>query len=321
MLTYCDAIRPGWMSGLLQLETKPEVTIKAWLREGTYSVTPSGAKGALLLTNITAREVVEAYCADINRFSTAAHESICNIRQYVELPRSTAWPLVTLYYSTFFYANCLLRLLGTAPVFLDLSDVQKLQEIADVYSVDDAALWKKGMYTVHADTANEEVRLVADKNKSGGSHVQLWNALSAAIARTQVKLQSAPLPSGDLKILDGYLSEIQSAVLGAGSNAAWLSSLRNSIQYKQSHGLWFPYKSELTVSRLADRVKVAVSGDDPLAAFDYSNRDELIAFRESCCLIISVCRGALLDVVNSSRKSALRFGLPRAESTLKPSST
>jgi hypothetical protein len=316
MITYRDAIRPSWIAGLTKVERKPKKSLRDWLRTGSYSVITTPAIKGVVLENVDPSEVLESFTLDINRFASAAHESICNIRQCSDMPRSTAWPLVTVYYSALFYSHALLRVLGNAPSYLEAGDIKSLKEIADLYGVDDTKAWKPGIYSIEADLERQMVCIAPEKAMSG-SHIQLWKTLERALLISKKKLQDSPFTSEDRMVLEGYLDDLISAVLGAGSNSAWLSSLRNSIQYKQRYGLWFPYNNDLTVEKILERLLLAVRGADPLADFDWSNRDELISFRESCCLLIAISRGVIMDVVDRSGNSVLRFGLPRAENTLK----
>ena len=315
MSDYRDAFRINWMPGLTGLSRQPKAGIRDWLSKGTYAVSKSSKPNQIVLENINKQEILECFGTDINRFSVAAHESLCNLRQYEDIPRSTAWPLVILYYSTLFYSHALLRILGVSPSYFETTELLGLRNAANAYGVAEASKFKSGLYTFQVNMQQNQV-LVTNEIKAGGSHEHMWKKLGESLTAAKNSLKGSMFPTMEQRQLEDEINVIQLAVAGAGMNASRLSAMRNSIQYRQKHGVWFPYQSSLTVQRLADRVRVASSNDVNLMQCDYGSKDELVAFYESCCLLLAVSRNTLLDLDKKSNKSFIRFGLPRIELTI-----
>ena len=313
-LDYRDAIRPGWMTGLNRVERKPKSNLRDWIVSGSFLLSPSMKSNQLFFDSVNTQEVLEVFASDINRFAAAGYESLCNIRPLKEIPKSTAWPLITLYYAALFYSHAFLRIIGVAPTYLDGGDVAKLKNLAQAYSIKSLGVWRKGIYTVKADFSQKRVLITSDKS-DGGGHVHLWSTMEKAITELRSKLQSSTLPTSDVNILQGYLDSIIDAVAGTKTNIGRLSELRNNIQYRQGYGLWFPYSNELTVQKVEARIRAAMKTENPFVAFDCSNNNDLISFYESCCFLVAVARGVLSDLERYSDRSFLRFGPIRAENT------
>ncbi len=315
MADYRDVFRMKWLAGLSALSDQPRAALREWINNGTYAVSSSTRPNQIILENISSREVIECFGSDINRFSVAAHESLCNVRQYQDLPKSTAWPLVMLYYSTLFYSHALLRVLGVSPSFFETSELLKLRNTANVYGVAEASKFKSGLYTLEADVSNNAI-IMTYENNSGGSHEHMWKRLGVVLSESKLIISNSLLETKIQKALENEINTIIAAVSGAGANAHQLSAMRNSIQYRQKYGVWFPYKSALTVQTIADRIKIASGLEVKVDSFNCNSKDEIVSFYESCCLLIAVCRGTLADLNERSDKSFIRFGLPRIEKTL-----
>lgn len=132
-ITVVEAARLLWCPGLVQLTGHHKSTIYHWLATATYA--PSVAGRVLKLVGIDNQRFLAALGSDINRSAMAASETLLNIIEIEDLPKSLAWPYVKLYYSSLFYAHALLRIWGRSPSYFRTLELIPLRNLLDVYAI------------------------------------------------------------------------------------------------------------------------------------------------------------------------------------------
>lgn len=222
--------QPGLVSAL---------DVKAWVANQNYFFAQDITAASFSLRASDPSQLRQALANDLNRVASAAFESAAGIGLDTALPRSLAWGSVRSYYSAFFAAHAFMRLFGTACVQLDGEHVDRILNAAQVMGRSGGlAALGSGFFAASIDPTFQAVtfrRLKDSHRDTWATLLSVFDTLEAAIPATTA-LSSQKLEASTL------LSDLKAQLTRSGSTKGnWLSIMRNSINYRQSHGAWFPY--------------------------------------------------------------------------------
>jgi hypothetical protein len=168
------------------------------------------------------------------------------------VPRSLAWGAIRAYYSAFFAAHAIMRLFGAACVQLDREYTNQLFSVAvmlgkagSITSLD------SGYFSTTIDSNYDSIsfRRVRDP------HRDTWAAFLSVLGNIEGNVRDATAISAHKVEAQALIDKIRAQLTRANHvKGNWLSWCRNSINYRQSHGVWFPY------SRAADPALVEAAG-------------------------------------------------------------
>lgn len=222
--------RPGINSAL---------DVKAWVANQNYFFTQDITERSFSLRASDSGQIRQALANDLNRLASAAFESAAGIGLDPALPRSIAWGAVRSYYSAFFAAHSFMRLFGTACVQLDHEHVVQVLNAAKVMGRS-GGLTKldSGFFAASIDPSFETVTFQRLKD----SHCDTWATLLSVINEIETAMPATTALSNHKIEASSLLSDLKMQLTRSGSTKGnWLSTMRNSINYRQSHGAWFPY--------------------------------------------------------------------------------
>jgi hypothetical protein len=221
---------------------KTEIDIRGWVANQNYSIdheiTPSSFKLRLYDDIFFA-----ALANDCDRMAKAAFETICNIQNHPTFPQSTSWHLIQSYYAAFFSAHALLKIFGISYSQFQSEHLSKVLEQAKLYQKDNGIRnIEHGFYKLQYIESEKQIAFTKMKD----SHKGTWSCFHLLIQDLIQNIdKTTGLVKDKLKTVE-LLSEIKSGLTQhpAGSSGNWLSIIRNDVNYKQSHGLWFPFKGQ-----------------------------------------------------------------------------
>ena len=104
--------RPYWLPGLNEVNKCVLMGLGGWITEKEFQIYQQLENEKVILSISRPDSLKSAFAADCNRMSSAAFESIENITPSENLPRSVAWLIIRSYYSAFFAAHAILRMVG-----------------------------------------------------------------------------------------------------------------------------------------------------------------------------------------------------------------
>ncbi|MGA0597180.1 hypothetical protein [Enterovirga sp. CN4-39] len=315
MHNLIESARLLWCPGLSGLQGNPKGSLQDWLATATYA--PVAAGPGLTLQGIEMRDFLSSLAADINRVSSAASESLCNINANDSVPKSVAWPFVKLYYSALFYAHCVLRIWGKSPSYLRTSDMIKLREILSIYGISPPFKLNTGQFIISADPASSTTTITPDPG-SGGSHEAIWRAFNSGLADLTYRLADAPIVTKDKEALTASIARLSSIMTNNGANISWLSFMRNNIQYRQAEGVWYPYPGRrLRTVDIESQITLLREGKLDIEVVLKATGDELSLFRSACLAVAIFGRGVISDLSQSSGpRGFLKYGQSRFEGSL-----
>lgn len=313
-VTIVEAARLMWCPGLAQLTVRPNGTVHDWLKTATYAPAVSGK--SLVLSGIDKQLFLVALGADINRMSSAASETLKNIVEIVDLPKSLAWPYIKLYYASLFYAHAMLRIFGISPSYFRTMELMTLRNTLTAYEITAPYKIQTGQYLLKADMATSAIHILPD-NGGGGSHESVWREFHRALSTFRAAVENAPYLATDRQNIDRQLRSLIALTSKNGSNLPWPSQMRNDIQYRQAEGVWYPYQGKTKTSAIQHEALALIEDQTELSSFMSSSGNDLRQFRSTCAAIICFVRGIITDMsAIGGAKSFLRHGQRKFEDAL-----
>jgi hypothetical protein len=250
-----------------------------------------------------------AFASDINRFSTAAFESLVVASKSARFPRSTAWLLINSYYAAFFSAHAILRILGTSCSQLGYEQIARITAVADLFAVAGEPL-ARGLY--RCDFVASENALSCKRVDLSGVHESFWSVFYVRLNQLSNDILLANnLPVRAKQFVAGKLAELAAILATEGCpRGNWLSQIRNRVTYNQQFGVWFPYSGPKQLAVELFRLSPSWL-KNPLEVTLQSN-SQLRLFQEACLFIVGLCRVLAEDVLTRcpTNNSFCEYGAP-----------
>lgn len=234
------------VSGLAQLALPRIGTVKSapdglrsWLSVGTYRVDGNDGK-AIKLSDISLGEIIPYLSYDYERFALSSLESLKVSLSELVSSGCMSWPIIKLYYSAFFAAHALMRLCGVSIVKLDKEQVAVIQAVSDAYVAGGGQI-VSGMYQVRFFQGNGSSinALIELQNDNQGAHEGFWRAFDAFLDRVATEMVARKMSGAGSFLAD--IGQIQPMLRPyKARRSAWISAMRNEINYQHRHGFWSP---------------------------------------------------------------------------------
>lgn len=306
---FADGVRSWWAPNINGISNPNIRGVDAWLANGGYicvAYNPgqpadngmASVREVMTLNVASPEGLSHAFASEISRFSCAAYESLLDAEPPAAASKSLGWAVVRHYYASFYCAHALLRISGSALTYISPATAQKINRIAGAYLGILPSL-KAGIHVVRFDRDNnQQVTVTRLSAGSGGSHEDMWTVFLEFTKEAEAEIirslgRDSEGPNGAAQILE----DVRRCFRGAG----WASGLRNGVNYRQEHGVWFPWaRRERDAVALSDRMRLwkptAVSGLHLSAT-----EDELIQLADVCNVLVHLMTAVLKDIVKRSR--------------------
>ncbi len=271
------------MNEIFEVSSSTESDLKAWVANGHYLLSniliPSARNRAVEFElRFQQKEFLHISLAnDCNRFAQAAIETMWSIGKVSQLPKSTSWASVQMYYAAFFSVHAILRIFGQACSQLENDHVDRVLEIARATQLDGGVTSiENGFY--FSSISNNEIIF----KKLKDSHADTWSSFSGLLTWLIDNVSSTTGLGAHKTDAVTLVSNIKMAIHKSGaSRGNWPSQVRNKVNYQHSHGVWYPYKGAIhdqkAVLRNSEWLKnpssfdLSVSGNDISLLCNLSN--------------------------------------------------
>ena len=238
-----DVFRPYWAFGLNNITINNSKTFNEWIKIGSdYQILSQVSETEFELNVIDRKHILAPISKDCNRFSTSALESIIKIDNLEILPKSLSWILIKQYYSAFYSAHLILRVLGFSLSQFDSDSIKSITKIANLYGNLNGIKIESGYYLVDYSKNTNHVNCKKVKIKDdGGSHIALWKLFGEKLKFIGTD-SLTKFKSTEIQKLVSKIDDLVSNLSYVGSkNYSWLSRVRNDLNYKHLYGVWHPY--------------------------------------------------------------------------------
>ena len=291
MSILAELTRPFWLTGIHAVAGRKSRGLAAWIAEEDFQVYAPIGREAACLSYTDSAHVLAAFAGDCTRMISAALESAIDVDPSERLPRSVGWLIIRVYYSAFFAAHAILRMLGYSLTQLESVHARGITDVADLFGMANAVSLTKGFYAIRCNAMNKSLDL-AKAATADGSHGAMWRVFNDVLTVVTNALLAGTAPSTPVQQVAAKLTEVQ-RVLSYGSNAGrggWLSEVRNRTNYRHEYGAWHPYTDRL---EYYDRLHTVFSQwqGDPMAINVWSQHGrDLQRFVEVSAFIVGFCR-------------------------------
>lgn len=303
-----ELLRPLWVAKSLSYDEECTQTLKLWLIEGNYYINNSPPDLSLFCQ--TTEEIKKSLSLDAFRFAAHAAQTVYELEQTSAYPKLTSWRVIQAYYAAYFSAHAILRFFGSSFSHLEAGHVQFLRDRCFSEAGYNPAL-PSTYYLINFIPESQNLVFT----KFSESHKDLWRAFNDLLRQLSLSSLTLRASSSRRQDFSQMFSELSDALCSRGQHQSgnWLSVVRNEVNYKSMHGVWFPFmKTTPAFDTLMVRVKNWRSG-----AFELTNpntiRNDLERFFVVAFIIIdlglSLARDYQEIVEKSGRRSSEFFRL------------
>jgi hypothetical protein len=287
------------------------VPLHDWMVGGTFSPNLLEKKGRFSLSLYDVTDGLAPYAHDFDRFAASSFESVISITPVPVQSKSLAWAAIKIYYGAFFAAHAILRLGGYAVSYIDVEAARRLNDIWKTYGVANGLRIYGGNYEIALDTSIPSLS-VKKIDETGGHHALLWKTFQAFLSALQARLEEDKAVTRDAQEFIVVIDSLVAAISRNRSSGLWLTDTRNAINYRQAHGVWFPYTGvgRSTFREVELIISEWMSSLNP-ELLDNAADDDLIAFFKNCVFVIALCRDFVESLSSSRRYSFVRNGSAR----------
>lgn len=239
-----EPLRRLGLPNIASARTYEGETLGHWITKGSYYVNSVIGPDQFSLQAGAIDDVLPVFATSADRMLSACFETILSITSGNEIPRSSAWLLLRLYYAAFYAVHALLRLAGQTCSQIDTAQATVLIESASAYGVaGDVKRISQGYY--HAKFNWTSLAIDFNRPPGAGTHELLWRCYSDLLAGFVVRIPEVVHIAQQSEQITKVLKQLRAVLCHNGLNGGnWLSQMRNTINYRHSHGVWFPYSQK-----------------------------------------------------------------------------
>lgn len=304
MSVVVNALVPHMVQGLFDVHGAVDDTIDDLLgKKGAFYPAFDGVQTWTFDFRVS--EPVRLFLAgDCTRFACAAFQTFARVPEQLqseELP----WALIKAYYSAFYSAHAITRVLGATCTFFEGPRVTMLRQLLNLYGLS-VPSFGGGLYWATVSPGGSAVDLRCISTQSGGSHELFWREFSGLI-KMHEQLVLNGLSSSRQAAWD-CLSTLRSTLTKGGmKNDSWLSKVRNDVQYKHIRGVWF-HALEMTKAEQNTLRKIAEGwrGDPASMQLRDERCGELSVFVAACAFLVGLCRALVIAIEQQGRRGQKR---------------
>ena len=147
MVSLNDALRPYWAKGINATTVNTSVPFSKWLETGAdYSIPNQITTNSFTIQTSDRSLFLKPISQDCNRFMSSSIESMVDNQKTILPEKSIGWDVIKNYYSSFYAAHFILRILGFSLTQLDSAMTNKIEKVADIYGCTNGASINNGFY-------------------------------------------------------------------------------------------------------------------------------------------------------------------------------
>lgn len=327
-ISFSDCSRHLYVQKLNTVNKQLDCGMRSWLFGSNHYVVTNSADNYVEVCYYDEKEVLAAWASDISRLSCAFLESVANIKVSDITNKFLAWNMVQYYYSAFYSAHSILKILGFGLIQLDGMIIEKLNRNAIAMGVSLSNEIKRGIYCIKFGVNNS---LAFYKiGRYDDSHKGLWNrfyevlcvlngeyVITNSYGNDCLRLKEAnegvpmslfgKVENSDALDAQNRIDQLKS-VINMKGDRNWLSYIRNYVNYNHGLGVWYPYTDGSSNYDRVATMKDLCFQNFLDNQFDIGSADdEVIKFVKICQLVNAMNYDLLTDLKkrNPNTKSFL----------------
>lgn len=255
------------------------------------------------------RAVIGALAGDCCRFSFAAFQTISPVATEIVQRDTVAWSLVKVYYAAFYAGHALIRVFGESCTFFDRRHAERLTELGGILGRERSFNIEAGLYRC-ALTPNSSALKCTKTRGAAGIHEAFWTVFGTHLQRLSEATLTGALVSADARAVFSQLDALVE-IMRRRTGYSWLSGVRNDLQYRQAHGVWFPARLKHQERQSLSRLISDWQRDPMEMNLDVRRFGLLGDFVAACIFIVALCHTMLTRIAERSAagpRSFVRLG-------------
>jgi hypothetical protein len=306
--SFADGIRLKWIPEINKIKKPTYSSVTEWLEIGSYRWMPStNSQQAFIDIRGAENSFAQALASEASRFSCAAYESRLDIEPSKGSSKSLGWAIVRFYYSAFYCSHALLRIMGESLTYLSGETAIKLNKVGGQYLGYSPSI-ASGLHYIKRTTSDPNIISIEKISSGGGSHEDMWKILLTLLVdiENKITLSQGSLPFAISAVEKSKKLRAQLCYKGK-NNGGWLSSVRNAVNYRHEHGIWFPYQiTERKSVELRARMENWKSNSSNDLSIE-NTKDELGLLIDSSNFLAKILLIALLDISKRTPSTGKSF--------------
>ena len=243
--------RQLWLPGITHKKLDHVYGVREWLGSGQWTLNKKLGKNRAEIALHSIEDYVDAMLCDAIRQAAAAFESARAANFYPGEPRSYAWQFIPYYYAGYFAANALMRLCGYASINFyagECSEINQQGMLLNLGGISDKDKITPGVYYLSANLSGTPSVSFSQVGGKGGVHIQFWIAFTKFLDELNHSIGNANLlTQADRTAALNELNDLKAGLKHSNTQSgAWLSEVRNAMNYRLEYGEWFPYDGSQT---------------------------------------------------------------------------
>jgi len=226
---------------IFSCDRRTNIDIKGWIANQNYYIDEDLTLKSFSLRASDKDYLKASLANDCNRMAMAAIESISGIKTDDIMNKSGAWGIIRSYYAAFFSIHSIMRMFGISCSQLEQDHVDKIYELSNIFGkTGSISKLEKGFYSIEIDKSFTNVQFYKYKD----SHKDTWERFLILLEKLKDQsISVSSLSNYKIEAID-ILYSIKKGITRShcGKSGNWLSVIRNSVNYQQSHGVWYPYE-------------------------------------------------------------------------------
>lgn len=232
-----ELLRPLWYSKGFVSNEDCRQSLKLWLTDGNYYINETPPELSLFCQSVD--EVKKCFSLDAFRFAAHSAQTVYELEKSSAYTKLTSWRMIQTYYAAYFAAHAVLRFFGCSFSHLEAGHVRFLKDRC----TSEVGYSPNLPSTYYLISLSPETRSLSFE-RFNESHKDLWKCFLALLQR--VSNDSLSLRASEVRrqSISKKFADLADALSARGRFPAgnWLSLMRNEVNYKSLHGVWFPFE-------------------------------------------------------------------------------
>ena len=294
MSLLADAMQPDVAHGLFSQRGESSTSFDDLLRGGAAYPSYDIATGHWDFDFRVPNSITPFLAYECARFASASFQSYYDVEGALRDANRLPWALVKAYYSAFYAGHSVLRALGSSCTYIDGPRGSLLRGVLSAYGIQPM---NGGLYRTETSSTAAIIKFEYLSQGQGGTHESFWKVFVARLQKLEQDVLNGRLASRDAQAVNLTLGRVRAVLTRNASDSAWLSSVRNAVQYRHEHAVWFPRcainaRDRSTLSRIA-----ASWARDPLAIDVQAKSVGMLGpFLSACAFIVATCRTLVMRI-------------------------
>jgi hypothetical protein len=307
MSLLADALQPDVTHGFFNLRGESTTTFDDLVGKGAAYASYDPATSQWELDFRAPDSVTPFLAYECARFACASFQSYHDVQDALASANLLPWALVKAYYSAFYAGHSILRALGASCTYVDGPRVALLRGVLSAYGVQ---TMNSGLYRAETTATASSLKFEYLSQGQGGTHETFWKIFVARIQQLERDVLNGRLAPRDAQNVNVVLGRVRGVLTQNASQVAWLTHVRNAVQYRQEHSVWFP-NCGVSARDRATLGRIAASWDrDPLTIEVPAKSAGILGpFLSACAFLVASCRTLVLRIGQlGNRRSFTHYG-------------